>query len=71
MSGSRRSGELRRWYVVRDLGTSLGATGRYDPKPNNPDVFERHPFITGIKDGFVEFDYHAVHSSLVRPTDHT
>jgi hypothetical protein len=59
-------GELRRWYVVRDLGTSLGAMGRYDPKPNNPDVFERHPFITGIKDGFVEFDYHAVHSSLVR-----
>jgi hypothetical protein len=59
-------GEPRRWYVVRDLGTSLGATGRYDPKPNNPDVFERHPFITGIKDGFVEFDYHAVNGNLVR-----
>ena len=60
------TGEPRRWYVVRDLGTSLGATGRYDPKPNNPDVFDRHPFITGIKDGFVEFDYHAVNGNLVR-----
>src|SRR5262249_29369665 len=32
-------GDIRRWYVVRDLGTSLGATGRFDPRPNNPDVF--------------------------------
>jgi hypothetical protein len=59
-------GEPRRWYVVRDLGTSLGATGRYDPTPNNPGVFEHRPFITGVKDGFVVFDYHAIHGDLVR-----
>jgi hypothetical protein len=59
-------GEPRRWYVVRDLGTSLGGTGRLDPTPNKPDVFERRAFITGIKNGFVEFDYHAVHGDLVR-----
>jgi len=59
-------GQPRRWYVVRDLGTSLGATNRFDPKPNNPDVFERRPFIIGVRSGFVEFDYHAVHGSLVQ-----
>lgn len=58
-------GELRRWYVVRDLGTSLGATNRFDPTPNNPDEFERRPFITGIRHGFVEFDYHATREELV------
>jgi hypothetical protein len=58
-------GEPRRWYVVRDLGTSLGATGRFDPRPNSPDVFERRPFIKGVRNGFVEFDYHAVHGDLV------
>jgi len=59
-------GPPRRWYVVRDLGTSLGATGRLDPPPNNPAVFERHPFINGIRSGYVEFDYNAVHGDLVR-----
>jgi len=59
-------GRLLRWYVVRDLGTSLGATGRLDPTPNKPDVFERHPFIIGVRNGYVEFDYHAVQGDLVR-----
>ena len=54
------------WYVVRDLGTSLGETGRFDPKPNDPRVFERHRFITGVNQGYVEFDYGAVHGDLVR-----
>jgi hypothetical protein len=55
-----------RWYVVRDLGTSLGATHRFDPTPNNPEKFEEKRFVTGIKNGFVEFaDYDAVHSDLV------
>ena len=57
----------RRWYVVRDLGTSLGETGRFDPTPNNVAAFERHRFVTGIKNGYVEFDdYHAVHRDLLR-----
>jgi hypothetical protein len=62
-----------RWYVVRDLGTALGETGRFVPKRGDADIFERHPFITGIKDGFVEFSYHGWHQELVRrritPTD--
>jgi hypothetical protein len=59
-------GQLRRWFVVRDLGTSLGATNFHDPTPNLPDVFERHAFITGVKHGYVAFDYQARNGDLVR-----
>src|SRR5262249_29155292 len=45
----------------------------YDPTPNKPDVYETHRFITGVSHGYVEFEYHAVHKSLVdrriRPED--
>jgi hypothetical protein len=63
----------RTWFVVRDLGSSLGEVGRFNPKENRPDVFETHRFITGVKDGYVEFAYGAVHRDLVqhriRPDD--
>jgi hypothetical protein len=65
--------EPRTWFVVRDLGSSLGEVGRFNPKENRPDVFETHRFITGVKDGYVEFAYGAVHRDLVqhriRPED--
>jgi hypothetical protein len=57
---------LEHWYVVRDLGASLGSTGRLAPRKNDPDAFERHPFITGIRDGFVQFHYRGWHQELVR-----
>jgi len=60
------NGGVARWFVVRDLGTSLGEIGRFDPTPNNPTVFERKRFIVGVRNGFVDFGYHAVHASLVR-----
>lgn len=70
---NRPIGGATRWFIVRDLGTSLGAVGRTDPKPNDIDRFERHPFIIGVEDGFVRFDYSGVHSDLVkrsiRPAD--
>src|SRR5207302_3633353 len=44
-----------RWYVVRDVGTSLGETARLDPKRNDPEIFERNKFIESVHDGFVEF----------------
>ncbi len=43
-----------RWLVVRDIGASLGETGRLDPKRGDPDLFDRIPFITGVRDGFVD-----------------
>jgi hypothetical protein len=58
--------EVERWYVVRDLGTALGETGRIGPKRGDPSLFERNGFITGVKNGFVEFDYHGFHQELVR-----
>jgi len=57
---------IARWYVVRDLGTALGETGRLAPKRGDPDIFERHPFMTDVKGGFVEFSYHGWHQELVR-----
>jgi hypothetical protein len=55
-----------RWYVVRDLGTALGETGRLAPARGDVDYFERHPFITGVKDGFVQFSYHGWHQELFK-----
>jgi len=56
----------RLWYVVRDLGTSLGATNRFNPTPNKLEAFERRRFVTGVRRGYVEFgDYDGVHNDLV------
>jgi hypothetical protein len=62
-----RSSEGRQhWYVVRDLGASLGSTGRFAPRKNDPDAFEQHPFITGVRNGFIQFHYRGWHQELVR-----
>jgi hypothetical protein len=55
-----------RWYVVRDLGTALGETGRLVPLRGNPDLFEREAFILGVKDGVVQFGNHGWHQELFR-----
>ncbi len=57
--------DMARWYVVRDLGTALGETGRLAPQRGDPDIFEREPFITGVDDGYVRFSYHGWHQELV------
>jgi hypothetical protein len=61
------------WFVVRDLGSSLGEVGRFNPKENRPSAFEEHRFITSVSDGYVNFSYRAVHGNLVqhriRPDD--
>lgn len=54
-----------RWFVVRDLGTALGSTGRLVPGRNDVTAFERQGFITGVRDGFVEFAYAGWHQELV------
>lgn len=60
------AGGVERWYVVRDLGTALGATGRIAPERGDPDIFEGEAFIEGIENGFVTFNYHGWHQELVR-----
>jgi len=59
-------GGIDHWFVVRDLGASLGETAHLFPRCGDPDLFEREPFITGVKDRFVEFNYHAWHQELLR-----
>lgn len=56
--------ELR--YVVRDLGTALGSTGRLAPAKNDIVAYERSRYIIGVRNGFVEFDYRGWHQELVR-----
>jgi hypothetical protein len=56
----------RRWYVLKDLGASLGETGRMDPRRGYIDGFEREPFITGVRDGVVQFGYRGRHRELLQ-----
>ncbi len=62
----RTASGVERWFVVRDIGTALGTTGRFAPLKGDPDAFARHPFIRGVRDGYVEFHYRGWHQDLVR-----
>jgi hypothetical protein len=61
--GRKRSPAV--WYVVRDIGTALGETGHVVPRKNDPVLFARAPFISGVDDGFVVFGYRGWHRELV------
>ena len=54
-----------RWFVVRDVGATLGETGRLYPRRNWIDGFERQRFITAVGGGRVEFDYDGRHADLL------
>jgi hypothetical protein len=54
-----------RWYVVKDLGASLGETGRMDPRRGNIESFEREPFIQGVHSGRVQFAFRGRHQELL------
>ena len=55
----------KRWVVVKDLGASLGETGRMDPRRGYIDGFEREPFITGVEHGFAQFAFRGRHQELI------
>ena len=55
----------RRWYVVRDLGASLGATGFIYGTRTDIEGFERQGFVKGSRDGSLDFDYHGRHRELL------
>lgn len=61
-----RDTNVDRRYVVRDLGAALGKTARFWPRRNNIERFERTLFIRGVKEGFIEFDFHGFHQELIR-----
>jgi hypothetical protein len=62
----RPDGTIERLYAVRDIGNALGDTGRYDSTKNDPAVFERQRFISGVEHGFVVFPYDGWHQELFR-----
>jgi hypothetical protein len=55
----------RRWYVVRDLGHSLGETGKFRADRNDVVEFETEAFIEGVEDGRVKFNWSGFHKELV------
>ena len=55
-----------RWYVTRDLGHTFGRTGVIDAPRGDIDVFERTPYILGVEDGKVRFDYRGRHQALFK-----
>jgi hypothetical protein len=70
--GPRGSTKVARWYVVRDVGASLGETGRIRPTRGDAQVFASEKFILGVKNGFVELNYRGRHQQLadyLRPQD--
>jgi hypothetical protein len=62
----------RTWYVARDLGQTFGRTGVLNAPRGDVDVFERTPFITGLVNGRVTFDWRGRHDALfddITPAD--
>lgn len=66
------AGDVRRWFVSRDLGQSFGRTGIIRAPRNDVDVFEKTPYIRSVRDGRVRFDYRGRHGRLfddISPAD--
>jgi hypothetical protein len=61
-----REGVPNRWFVVRDLGATFGKSRGYFPGTrNNPDDYGRQKFITGVRNGRVQFAYGGRHKRLL------
>ena len=55
-----------RWYVSRDVGHTFGRTGVIGAPRGHIEVFEKAPFIVGVANGFVQFDFKGLHRELFR-----
>ncbi len=61
-----------RWFMVRDVGASLGRTGKLFPRRNWVAGFEQQGFIRRIDGRRIEFDYTGRHQellSMITPED--
>jgi len=54
-----------RWYVVRDLGYSLGSAGFNSPRADI-EAFERAPFIRSVVNGKVQFYFGGQNKGLLK-----
>jgi hypothetical protein len=62
----------RRWFVPRDLGHTFGRTGVIDAPRGDIKVFEETPFIKGVVNGRVKFDWRGRYDDLlgnIKPSD--
>jgi hypothetical protein len=60
------------WYVARDLGQTFGRTGVLEAPRGDIEVFESTPYIRGVENGTVRFDYRGRHKALfqnITPAD--
>jgi hypothetical protein len=53
------------WYVARDVGHTFGRTGVVDAPRGDVRVFEATPFIKGVVNGRVIFDWRGRHDRLL------
>jgi hypothetical protein len=63
---------LQRWFVVKDLGATLGETGVVNPRRGWIEGFERQGFIKGVENGKVNFEFRGRHARIfedVTPAD--
>lgn len=58
-------GGARRWYVMRDLGATFGRPKWPDGSRNDPDDFEKHPFILGFDGDRPRFADQGRHDELL------
>jgi hypothetical protein len=64
--------EAGKWFMVRDVGASLGRTGKLFPHRNWLAGFEQQGFIKAIDGRRIEFDYTGRHQellSMITPED--
>jgi hypothetical protein len=54
------------WYVARDLGQTFGRTGVIDAPRGDVEIYERTPFITGVVNGRVKFEWRGRHAQLLK-----
>lgn len=59
-------GRPHRLFIVKDVGASLGETGRVDPRRGFIDGFEREAFLRGRDGEWVRFAYRGRHQELLR-----
>jgi hypothetical protein len=56
---------VKKWFVVRDLGAALGETGKLYPRRNWIEGFERQGFLKGVEEGRIKFDFTGRHQQLL------
>lgn len=62
----KRGNRVEQLYVVRDVGAALGDTKRFASRKGNVERFERHRFILGVNNGYVDFAYDGWYEKFVR-----